>query len=284
MYPSLVSHKKEPSVRSWWQRFKKNRFSTFQTRRHAAAPILIYQFGKVGSSSLLDSLEPQWPGLVIHTHSLKKYDDEPEQMKAAREILQRGDERIYIISTVREPIGRNISAFFHNFERETGMSDKEAHRFSLQRLIDLFLEKFPHDTPLRWFDEHLKISTGIDIFDYDFPQVGVQFIRRNNIDMLLMQSEVPDWLKESAVAQLLGLNQFRLKTTNVGDRKRYAQTYRDFLQTFVAPDWYVQKMYGSRFFQHFYSPQEESLTALWTRRANIKHCSETVAEAPVQAV
>ena len=266
MYPSFVPNGKKPFAKSWWQRLSLKRPATFKQRRHAAPPILIYQFGKVGSSSLLDSLTPQWPGLVIHTHSLKEYENEPEQMTVAREILQRSNERMFIISTVRDPIGRNISAFFQNFERETGVSDKQAHNISVHRLIELFLEKFPHDTPLNWFNDHFKNSTGIDIFDYGFSSLGVQTIRRGNVDLLLMLSELPDWLKETAVKQFLGLDQFRLMTTNVGSNKRYAETYRKFLQTFIAPDWYVQKMYGSRFFRHFYTPHQEALTALWTRQ------------------
>lgn len=278
MFSSFVSNRKEPSATSLWQRVSRNRFATFEKRRHAAPPILIYQFGKVGSSSLLDSLTPQWPGLVIHTHSLKKHENEPEQITAAREALQRSNQRMFIITTVREPIGRNISAFFQNFERETGVSDKQAHSISIDRLIEFFLTRFPHDTPLNWFEDHFKNATGIDIFDYPFPSLGIQTIRHGNIDLLLMQSELPDWLKETAVKRLLGLDQFRITATNVSGNKRYAETYREFLQTFVAPDWYVQKMYGSRLFRHFYSPQQEALTALWTRRTETGTHSDTVKE------
>jgi hypothetical protein len=98
-----------------------------------------------------------------------------------------------------------------------------------------------------------------------------------------MQSEVPDWLKENAVKQLLGLDQLRLAATNVGGSKRYAKTYHKFLQTFSAPDWYVQKMYGSRFFRHFYSAQQEALTALWTRQLTIPNSIETATQSDAVA-
>jgi hypothetical protein len=279
MFPSSVSGK-GPFVRTLWQRLSKRQSATFEQRRHAAPPVLIYQFGKVGSTSIQDSLLPRWPGLVVHAHTINQRDGEPAQVKAVREVLQRAEERVFIITTVRDPIARNISAFFQNFERETGSCDTEAYRFSVQSLIELFLEKFPHDTPLKWFDNNLKVSTGIDVFEYNFPPVGVQMIRRGNVDLLLMKSEIPDWLKESAIEQVLGLDQFRLKAENVGHQKCYAKTYRDFLHTFVAPDWYVQKMYGSRLFQHFYSAQRETLTALWTRKPTVQH-TKTVMEAPV---
>jgi hypothetical protein len=275
MSPYSVSNG-QGRLRTWLQRFSERKSATFEQRRHAAPPVLIYQFGKVGSTSIQDSLLTRWPGLVVHAHTIKERDGEPAQVKAVREVLQRAEERIFVITTVRDPIARNISAFFQNFERETGSSDKDAHRFSVQSLIDIFLQKFPHDTPLTWFDNHLKVSTGIDVFEYDFPPVGVQMIRRGNVDLLLMQSEVPDWLKESAIEQVLGLDQFRLKAENVGEKKCYAKTYRDFLRAFVAPDWYVQKMYGSGLFEHFYSAQREALTALWTRQP-----TKMVVETPV---
>jgi hypothetical protein len=268
-------------VRFWPKRFSKDRDGSFEERCQAAPPVLVYQFGKVGSSSLLDSLEAQWPGLVVHTHSFKKREGEEAKITFARETLQRADKRVFVISPVRELIGRNVSAFFQNFERETGVSEKLAHTLPMQQLIDVFLEKFPHDMPLNWFDDQLKVMTGIDVFEYKFPPLGVQFIRRGNIDLLLMQSEVPDWLKESAVEQFLGLDEFRIKAANIGERKPYAKTYRDFLHAFRAPDWYVQKMYGSRVFQHFYSEQREALTALWTRRPTIEQTAAAAEETAV---
>jgi hypothetical protein len=280
MYSSYVSRGNQPVRKPWWQRFSIKSIPTFEERRHAAPPVLIYQFGKVGSSSILDSLLPQWPGLVIHAHTLQRRDDEPAEITVARDILQRANERIFVITTVREPIARNISAFFQNFERETGISEKQAHTISIQELIAVFLKKYPHNTPLRWFDENFKNFTGIDVFEHDFPKLGIRIIRHQNIDLLLMLSEVPDWLKELAIKQLLSLDQFRLKTTNVGDNKRYAETYRQFLQAFTAPDWYMQQMYGSRFFLHFYAPHEDALKALWTRRLTAENFAENGVQLP----
>jgi hypothetical protein len=256
----------KPRPQPWWQRIVKNPRRTVEQKRNAAPPVLIFQFGKVGSSSLLDSLTPQWPGLVVHAHTLKERENEPSETTVMREILRQRKEPVFVITTVREPISRNISAFFQNFERETGVNERQCHTVSIERLIEVFLKKFPHDTPLKWFDEHLKSVTGIDVFQHEFPRSGVQFIRQGNVNLLLMLSEIPDWLKEASVKRFLALDDFRLRSSNVGDAKRYAATYRAFLQAFTAPDWYLQRMYNSQFFRHFYSSRQEPLIALWTRQ------------------
>jgi hypothetical protein len=246
----------------WWPRFLRK---PAVKKDLSAPPVLIFQFGKVGSSSLLDSLAPQWPGLVVHAHTLKKRENEPEHMAVARKFLSEKKDPVFVITLVRDPIGRNISAFFQNFERETGVSERQCHTLPIEHLIEVFLSKFPHDFPLNWFNEHLKEATGIDVFEHEFPKSGVQIIRRGNVNLLVMVSEIPDWMKEAAVKQFLALDEFRLRSANVGSKKRYAATYRQFLQSFVAPNWYVQRMYGSQFFQHFYSPRKEALVAQWTR-------------------
>jgi len=271
MHPAFVSLRQKLPFALRWQPFLRKARPSLEQRRHAAPPVLVYQFGKVGSSSLHDSLAPQWPGVVVHTHSLKERDGESAEMAIARDTLRQRSERVFIITTVREPIGRNISAFFQNFERETGVPENRNQTISIQRLIELFLASFPHDMPLTWFDQHFKDTTGIDIFQYEFPRLGIQIIREGKIDLLLMLSEIPDWLKEIAVKRLLGLDEFRIHSANVSNEKPYAATYRAFLQSFIAPEWYLRKMYGSRFFQHFYAAHNDALAALWTRQFTVQH-------------
>lgn len=276
MHPAFVSvRQKLPTAFRWQPSFFKKTRPGIQERRHAAPPVLIYQYGKVGSSSLYDSLEPMWPGVVVHAHSLTERENEPAEIALARDVLREKKERVFIISAVREPIGRNISAFFQNFERETGIPENRSHTVPIHRLISTFLHSFPHELPLTWFDQHLKGPTGIDIFDYEFPKLGIQIIREGNIDLLLMLSEIPDWLKEIAVKRLLNLDDFRIRSANVSTQKPYAGTYRKFLQNFIAPDWYLEKMYGSRLFQHFYSQHQADLTALWTRQFTVQHRCES---------
>jgi hypothetical protein len=240
--------------------------SKIRRRLDTAPPLLIYQMGKVGSSSLEASLAPTWRGLTIKTHSVIKDKGNREDVRLVYERVIRKGGAIFIISLVREPIERNISAFFENFERETGVKYSDS-TFSIDELIHIFLQNYNHDIPLRWFDQNLKPLFDIDVYNYEFPSNGVQIIDDNNTKLLLMRCEVPNCVKESAVRDFLNIPSFSLLGSNVGSQKEYAEAYRKFKEAFIPPDWYVRRMYESRFFNHFYSEmQKNRWIERWTER------------------
>jgi hypothetical protein len=239
---------------------------TIRRRLEAAPPVLIYQMGKVGSSSLKASLTPSWPGLTIHVHSIKKeLERRRREVTLVYERVIRNGGPLFVISPVREPIGRNVSLFFQNFERHTGIKYNES-AFSIEELIRIFLQKSNHDGPAAWHDSCFKPILGIDVYDYEFPSSGIQVITHRNTRLLLMRCELPDSVKEPAVREFLNLPTLSLLNKNVADEKDYAETYKKFKEAFIAPDWYIHKMYESRFFNHFYGEsQKNSLIKRWTQ-------------------
>jgi hypothetical protein len=162
-------------------------FKLYATKK---IPIIIYQMGKVGSSSVMKSLQKRaiWP--LFHAHFLLKIANnrsfynpkvyEILHLKRNEERQVRLGEFLYkklivpkkqlkIISLTREPIGRNIAAFFQNFERETGKK-YELSNFTPQELMDIFVNYYPHSIPLDWFDNYFKPFLGIDVYEYPFPK------------------------------------------------------------------------------------------------------------------
>ena len=93
-------------------------------------PVLIYQMGKVGSSSIYMSLKEIMP--TFHVHYLRKdLMDKinknqinrgfapPEHLVTSKMVLKKyikKDKPLNIISLVRDPIARNMSAFFENLD------------------------------------------------------------------------------------------------------------------------------------------------------------------------
>ena len=116
-------------------------------------PVFIFQMGKVASTSIYKSLQQQYPGRVFHGHSFKKDHENPE-IRFLHHHYRFGG-RIKIISLVREPVGRNISAFFQNFEEYTGIPFSSS-ALSLDELYQIFLGKYAHEEPLEWFDRYSK--------------------------------------------------------------------------------------------------------------------------------
>jgi hypothetical protein len=246
----------------------------------SAPPVLVYQMGKVGSSSLKKSLAASWPGLTIQAHTMaeeKRHSSELEFVYQ-RVVLQNAP--VFVISPVREPIGRNISAFFQNFERDAGFKYGESTP-ATDQLIRLFLHNYDHDAPLRWFDKNLKPVFDIDVFEHDFPSHGVQVLEHKNVRLLLMRCEEPDPVKESAVQNFLNMPRFRLQSRNIGAQKNYGEAYKTFKEAFTAPDWYLNKMYESRFFRHFYGSQRCYWTEKWTRKDVARSTAQLGSTAPV---
>lgn len=230
-----------------------------------ARPLLVYQLGKVGSSSLEYSLDRAWPGLTVHAHSMIPHNTETVELTGMREFVVQKRKPLLVISLVREPIARNVSAFFENFDREISkVGDRPI--LSVDNMIEIFLAKYPHQIPLTWFDDHMKPDCGIDVYQHPFPSNGVQVIEEGHVRLLLMRVEIDDELKESAIKDFLGLKEFRIKRVNDAGQKAYIETYRVFREKFVPPDSYIEQMYESRYFKHFYAGHKAQLVAKWKRQ------------------
>lgn len=142
----------------------------FRLQLGKATPILVYQMGKVGSSSAYKSLLNQYRGIVLHSHGFSASYGDPKTRLLYRWVT-RHVRALNIISLTREPIGRNISAFFHNFERDTGVPYADS-KFSIEELRSIFLSNYDHEFPLKWFDKTILDNFDIDVFSRPFPPHG----------------------------------------------------------------------------------------------------------------
>jgi hypothetical protein len=213
-------------------------------------PVFIYQMGKVASSSVNFSLNRVYPGVVLHAHSFGPDHHEWRIRRLFERTVLEGNP-LDIISLTREPIGRNISAFFENFERDTG-SRYANHEFSMTELREQFLNNYDHEIPLVWFDKNIKDNFDIDVYASPFPDEGVESYRKGNIRLLVLRSEIEDNLKISAIRDFLHLPEFDLHQRNVASQKEYADEYRQFVKSVKLPSDYLTRMINSKYFNHFY--------------------------------
>lgn len=261
-------------------------------------PVVIYQMGKVGSSSIRDSLLQAYPGPVFHLHWFlpwRKQDPaqfagSPHAAEIAREIdhLRRAHarrgvpgrlrsmayERLYnelvyrrvtagrgpvrVITLVREPVSANLSMFFQRFEQYAGRR-YDPQAFTVDQIIEIFQSRYIFSWPLTWFDKELKARLGIDVFEAPFPhEAGYARFRRGDVDLLVLRTESPDALKERAVGELTGLPGLRLTNTNVSANKAYAEHYRSFTRRVRLPAAVLDELLDSRYARHFYTPEERA--------------------------
>lgn len=243
-------------------------------------PVLIYSMGKVGSLSLYHSIQAQTNLPTFHIHSLnqERIDWEYEVCRAKGwwpdsknpgaliyEKKIQNNQAASVITTIREPIERNVSAFFEVFRyyNKIEASDYQGDTGFLQ---EQFLKLVPHDYPLTWLDEELKKMLGINVYKkpFDFQKKHQQY-SKNKLNLLLLRVDLSDTEKESQIDQLLGISDLKLVRHNVGSEKTYAKLYEQFKRNLKLPQNYVEQMLGSKYCSHFYSPKErQDLFEKWT--------------------
>jgi hypothetical protein len=241
-------------------------------------PIVIYQMGKVGSTSILRSLRRiDLKRPVFHVHTLnedelknmkKRYDSRKIALghnyyagQLIKELIFRKNynEKWKFITLVREPIARNISAFFQNIDLYINWSLKkgEFEEKEVIELIERFLNNFQHEFPLHWFDIEIQKNLGIDVYKKPFPiEKGYQIYSTDTVDLLLMRCEDINKHAIYALSDLLGLNEFEMRSANIGSQKEYKETYAQFKKMITLPVEYVEHMYSSQLVKHFYSSGE----------------------------
>ena len=214
-------------------------------------PVLVYQMGKVGSLALRDSLVAAGVPLVLHAHNLRPGVRDP-RYRWMRRVFVEAKRPADIVTLVRDPIARGLSAFFeHAGECDAALPVPE--------LTARFLASPFADEALSWFDRQLEEVLGIDVYAQPFAAgAGAVSIAQGPYRLLVLKTEAPDPTKEAAVAAFLGLHAFHLRAGNVTAGKRQGAAYLRFLAGVALPSDYVERTLGSRYARHFYTAQERA--------------------------
>lgn len=249
--------------------------------KNGGPPMLVWQMGKVGSSTIYASLRTAMPDApLFHIHMLteamlKKGElYQKSQLKGNRafefnrclrkaflDSLECG-RRWRIVSIVREPVARNLSAFFQNLDLyypDPGISSDVMEKIPVDELIEKFLKEFDHDRPMEWFDGEIRGLLGLDVFAEPFPcEQGYRIYREDRFDLLLIRMEDINRVGAAALASFLELPGFQLVNRNVGAEKNYADSYRKVKSQIVFPTRYLDEFHGSKYARHFYTDKELS--------------------------
>lgn len=254
-------------------------------------PILVYQMGKVGSSTVGRSLRAlDLPRAIREVHLLNDLDDleqrvrdtYPEPVETLAQIeegrrlrkLILGHREIlwHVITLVRDPVQRNVSAFFENLtEVIPDVYERRArNEISLAEIRDAFLDRYDHNAPLDWFQSQLEPVFGIDVFATQFDTAtGYAIYEAEHARLLLIRLEDLTRRGEAAMCEFLGLDRLDLVTANVGREKRYHDIYQEFEARVTLPASYLARMYDSRFARQFYTDEEiDTFKQRWAKAAS----------------
>lgn len=261
--------------------------------------IVVYQMGKVGSSTVVKSLQALKNMNVYHIHGLTQFNIErtenickqnfPRMRRVHNHILEsqylkrqldkglKSKNKWKIVTLVREPIARNISSFFEVLEMVLGYDYKNKIKqlkieSIVEELTELFIEKhieYENEKSLEWFDTELKPALNIDVYAQEFPKSkGYEIYDFEHAELLLLRLENLSECAGDAFKNFLGIDGFQLVKDNIGSQKGYDTIYQGFLDSIVLPGSYVDKMYSSKYMRHFYSESEiEALKVKWSSKA-----------------
>jgi hypothetical protein len=264
-------------------------------------PIIVHQMGKVGSKTVELSLRKAYEALgiqvpIYHTHILNGFErvrgyvlKEKNRQDSAghfatldhgesvRKLIDENPAQHWnIISLVRDPIARNVSAFFESLpEYIPDWHERYAQgTLTAYEVQALFLKSHAaYEKPDFWFDSQVKSipAFGIDVYATPFPHnVGYKiYPGEAQASLLLIRLENLKECSETAMQEFLGLENFSLYNTNTTNEKGFAELYRRFNEL-PLPVEYVEERYNTRFAQHFYSDAElDTFIERWTKSAEI---------------
>ena len=260
-------------------------------------PLIVYQMGKVGSSTVCRTLHQfQTTHNIFQVHVLTwdwihRVEEQYRQASAdhgrtmldehiltsrwVRTCMDRNPAQKWkVIALVRDPVARNVSAFFQAFpvyfsklSKKNG--DGNITALETQELVSLFLKEFGqdrHDLPLEWFDLHFKPAFGLDVFKEPFDQAaGYKIYHGDQCDLLLMRMEDLKACMQPALEAFAGLKIDGLARANAAADKDYAQQYQDFHAQLRLPQSYLDRLYDSDFAKYFYTQEQlENFRQKWS--------------------
>lgn len=250
-------------------------------------PVLVFQMGRVGSRTIVESLarHDKAPETIHHLHHLQGLEaiqetlgpptatNQPQRTYLSRAIAIRDrllddDRRWGVITMVRDPVARNLSMFFYRMRDDRPDTHRRltAGELGVEELTHEFLENFPHAEPQRWVEEQLLGFFGIDILDHEFPRAdGSLILGHDRIELLVLRCEDLPTTAGRALGSFLGTHEVAVTSMNTGAGQPYGAAYRDFLARLLLPVAYVDDLYRTRLASHFYDRRElDAFRRRWT--------------------
>lgn len=235
--------------------------------------------GKVGSTSLLRSLKNAklpYPIYRAHRLSYEGIKEAEDHYLSLQPIIPR-HVRLYpilrrkieedktkvnwrIITSVREPISREISDFFENVEVDWPNLIDENGRLETNNTIDFLRNMLINydessDYASTWFDKELKTVFNIDVYSYLFNHNdGFTILGERNVKVLILRKEDLDRSFDTAIMRFLDLDKpIRMVRSNVGKDKKYTKEYAYVLENITIPESVCTRFYSSKYARHFYT-------------------------------
>lgn len=237
-------------------------------------PVLIYQMGKVGSSTVCKTFDDkEIPNLHVHFVSRDKWSS------AAKLYMENGkslpphfhtgrllrpwsnwtERRVKVVTLVRDPIAREVSKEFEMSSLLEVPTDDVNE--SLQVLRNRLTSPGALNFPYTWFENEILPTFGVDVFEHPFNRKeGFGRITRKNVDILILTLERLDDLVPTVLSDFVG-QALQLKK----DRVRTDKVYTAVKQRLNLEERTVRRLYDCEWMRHFYTDRDiEQFVERWS--------------------
>lgn len=256
----------------------------------------LYQPGKVASSTIYQSTSSK----IYHFHSLAcGFNADTDLANIYSQMLVEIKKKpIKIITGVREPISRDISAFFQGSDlgiwplikygnnfwfyllgdysryKKLDISTLRKRICTLEKSLNFSFELLSKEIlksksdEFSWFDYEIKALLGVDIYNYPFDkEKGYAIIEQDNIRILVYKCEKLKQL-EKVIGSFLEDPGFLIKNTNLGNEKIYSYVYKKFKEEVKLNKHYFDYYYKNNLkLKHFYTDFEiEQFKNKWEKK------------------
>jgi hypothetical protein len=219
-----------------------------------AAPTHLYQMGKVGSIAIRDAIENAGGESCPHLHWADQYHSQYPKLGIhySRVLNHKRKTPVSVIVGVRDPFERIVSGYFQ--EAETLKLDQNIE--SSDSAMSTLANRFCSDASVicNWF--HHNFYCGLNVLDHRFdPERGYAVIEHLDMRVFLYRQDAIHKLDEP-IAKFLGIPNLSIKKKNTGNKKFYADIYKDISRKFKAPQEAAVALTKSSLCTHFYTAQE----------------------------
>ena len=239
--------------------------------------IVVFTMGKVGSSTIYHNLKEMAPYLdIFHLHFLTDEGVADAEIingesygrhiadTVKKTIALNPNKIVKVITMVRDPVARDASDFFQNFERD--FKEVNIYDESTENLLKSF-EDFDSDYTLEWLDKEMKGFFKIDVFERQFDFANkFQIFEKGKNQLLILRLEDAQDVVETALNLFLGVAFSNFSKVNVGESKSYSPVYKEFKNSLKLSPEKIKKIYSSKYAQHFYQKNEiAKFISKWSR-------------------
>jgi len=232
--------------------------------------VIVFTMGKVGTLTVCNSLR-EIGYKHVHPHSLRytkpgihfikvRLSPKRKIFYFIKTLLKRlkvffwklFKPEILIITGVRDPFTRNISAFFEQVHYIGGIQKND----SPAQVEELFNNTCDFSAPLHWFDREILKVTGIDVFEFPFDKEnGIALIEKGKYRILVYRVDKLNGLKKE-FSQFIDDQSFEILTTNSSVDGDYIHELDALKKTYKYRSDITSEFALSKYMRHFYSQEE----------------------------